>query len=233
MHPLWAALKLVIHASSAIIEIASWLQFQLQYACMALTILSSPCPKLDSRNMDHTNWGSSQLQNTPPPKQAYKSRLRILTIIGQCVQSLANVLLWLSDVDLLIILWHSRFQWNGVIKTYILARPSIFPPLPIVMYRIPQGSDALFPDYTETWKHFNFRKNNHSINLQINNEPKKETWLPCIWAAYRMLISMDMTSKHDIDVGIVMRKLHGCHHCISITLVGRVAVVPGCMKDCD
>jgi hypothetical protein len=23
-----------------------------------------------------------------------------------------------------------------------------------------------------------------------------------------MLISMDMTSKHDIDVGIVMRKLH-------------------------
>jgi hypothetical protein len=48
-----------------------------------------------------------------------------------------------------------------------------------------------------------------------------------------MLISMDMTSKHDIDVGIVMHKLHGCHHCISITLVRRVAVVPGCMKDCD
>jgi hypothetical protein len=62
------------------------LRFQLQYACVALKISSSPCPKLDSRNTDHTGWGSSHLQNTPHPKnKAYMSWWRILTIIGQCV----------------------------------------------------------------------------------------------------------------------------------------------------
>ncbi len=86
VHPLWAALKLVIHTSSAITGISSWLRFQLQYACVALKISSSPCPKLDSRNTDHTGWGSSHLQNTPHPKnKAYMSWWRILTIIGQCV----------------------------------------------------------------------------------------------------------------------------------------------------
>jgi hypothetical protein len=61
MHPLWAALKLVIHTSSAVTGLASWLRFQLQCACVALKISSSPCPKLDSRNTDHTGWGSSHL----------------------------------------------------------------------------------------------------------------------------------------------------------------------------
>lgn len=60
-----AVLKLVIHRLSAITGSASSLRCQLQYACVAFTISSSPCPKLDSRRTDHTGWGSNHLQDNP------------------------------------------------------------------------------------------------------------------------------------------------------------------------
>jgi hypothetical protein len=82
------------------------------------------------------------------------------------------VLLWLSDVDLLIILWHSRFQCNGVIKTSILTRPSIFPPSPIVMSRIPQGSDCF--KCTLSWLYLNMKAFQFFKKLPLNQPPDQQ-----------------------------------------------------------